>query len=253
MDPRRRDAFSEFDDDLRDDDLGIPGGDPNPHEEPRSGGGADDRQRTISQEELDRVREERDKARGDYDSLVRKMLFAPEGAEQQQTTVEDDDTPPPGWDKEEYEVMKPLLAAHGKKVREETLAEVEQRLGPVLQHAAREASIADVEARVPGFAEHLMSEVEQEFNGMSPEERNRYKDSVGVEAVALRRKLARAERIIQAQAQAGGGSPLAGMAHSASFSPNPPARGGDKYSDENIWDLSDDEFDALENRILHGG
>jgi len=115
------------------------------------------------------------------------------------------------------------------------------RYGPVAEAVERDENIKVIGQRVDGF-EEILPEVQKLYEQLPPEVQAEYDTRVGIEALA--------RRVLQDRR---GSSDMSGMAHAAD--PNtPPARDpGEGPTEADVWDLSDEDFDAYVNKVKMGG
>jgi hypothetical protein len=229
----QRDEFSQFDETLGGPDEGQEANPPREEqEEQKAESGVDKR---IS--DLTRERNEAVKMR---DEAIRKMLEgAPTRApEPDPAPKESDDfvadSLPEDTDPEVADVLRPVLAAHEARIRRE----FEARYGPAITRVERDQNIELIETRVEGFRKELMEDVEEMFKAMSPEEQAEYDNRLGIEALALRAKINRINS----------GRDFTDMAHSAPSGNTPPDRPRGP-SEQSVWDMPDEEFDAWMAKI----
>ena len=227
---RNRDSLSEFDvetEDFFEDPAGQ-----KDEKEPK--------EEMVPKSRLDDLIAQRDSYANQRDEAIRSML----------STRQQSYSPPPqpqvpevqlpqGVDEEAAALLKPILDPVIQQTiqvtkdiaTQEALAAVNNTYGPALQEAQRQAGIREIDGRVEGFSSTLMQDVKQMFNELPPEERQRYDNPVGIEALALKAKLNRV---------ASGGGDFSDMAHSV---PRGTSEHAPKGSEEDVWKMSDEEFE----------
>lgn len=235
-----RDNFSEFDDTIG----------PiiaTPATEQNSGGAR------FSEDDRKELIRERNAAQTARDDAIKSMLDGHANAATQATATQPAAEPkidenyaleglPDDTDPEVVTLLSSVLSAERRRTEED----MGRRYGPAMERIERETSLNEIENVVPGFKEDLINEVEQMFRELPADQQALYDNRVGIEALASRVRLQRLESGIQS-----GGAEMASNAP-VRRSPPPSSTGG--VSAEDIWNLSEDEFDtALERIRISGG
>lgn len=219
-----RDALSVYDDQAWGDD---PGG--RTMDEPEKA----PEEPMIPKSRFDEVNNALQMERQSYHQMVQGMLTQQQQMQQRVPRSEPiKDEPPEGLDEEAWKLMRPILDSVKRQAKDEATAEaynaIVSQYGDALNFAKREAGVRELDARVPGFEQDLFEETKQLFNSLPAEDRARYDNPVGIEALAKEVKLRRLT----------GGVDLSGMAHSAPRGSAPTQSEGAKQ----IWNMSEEEF-----------
>lgn len=194
----------------------------------------------VPKDRLDAVIAQRDQAYSQREEAIRNLLStsAQQGySPRNQTPVAPELQLPPDLDEDAASQLKsiidPALRSAVEMARaqgaQDAIQAMENRYGNALRHAQKDAATDDLDARVEGFTD-LRGEVAQMFNELNQEDRERYDNPAGIEALALRVKLRRAQS-----------GDFSGMAHSVPRGAAP-ARSG--RGEDEIWKMSDEEFEA---------
>ena len=199
---------------------------------------------------LNAVAADRDRYRDNYEQTVRGMINRPAPAPQAPPQPQEFDVPlPDGVDPEFAKLVRPGFEKAIVQARQEGAAEainvMESRYGPGLQHANREANIAEVERRVPGFKDQLFEQAESMWRGLPQQERDRL-NAMGAEGMELMAHRVRSSVEQQPQAPA----PPVGMAHSAPTGDTPPDLGGQWATEQQVWSAPGEQFDALIEQVM---
>jgi hypothetical protein len=116
----------------------------------------------------------------------------------------------------------------------------EEKYGPAMATVEREENLRVLEERVPGFRKHL-PEIKEVFQSMSPEDQAEYDTRIGLEAIA---------RMV---IRDGGSGDLSSMAHSADPHQSPPPPQNMNPTEDDVWSMDDDQFEAYVHSIKMGG
>ena len=203
---------------------------------------------TVTKANYEKVIEERNAAQGARDEAIRSML---EGAKSavvdEPTEIAPDENYqlggiPENTDPEVVNLLSSVLSVERRKIEED----MNRKYGPAMERVERENSLNEINDVVPGFKEELLGEVEQMFNELSPDDKKKYDSRVGIEALAARVRARRLESSIQSGAT--------DMVFSAPSGHSKQTGGDTGVSANDIWNLSDDNFDAAMATIrMRGG
>jgi len=202
---------------------------------------------SVPKSRLDEEIQRRKAAEYGREEAIRKMLdgYKPSAHEQEPEQIKPDDHYqldglPEDTDPEVANLLSRVLSTERQKMERD----IARQYGPALEKVQRESSIEEIDGVVPGFKKELMADVEQMFRAMSPEQQREYDNRVGIEALAARARLKRMEGGIQ------------GDATDMAFTSPPSVDRADTkkgVTANDIWALSDEEFDALSDRIRFKG
>lgn len=227
-----RDKFSDFDDDLGTPTIPIAA----PKEEAK-------KPEPGPPEEIERLRRERNEANAQRHEAISAMLegaraTAAQAPAEPQPPGEDFLTKnlPDDVDPDVLALLRPVLKAH-KEIIEQDFSD---RFGPIAETVEREQNLKMIEERVPGFSKDMLPEIGALYQKLSPDEREEYDNRLGVEVLALRAQLAKRGR-----------SDMSGMAHSAPPGGPPEIKG--EPTEEDVWDMPEDEFEAYLHSVKMGG
>lgn len=233
----QRDAFTEFDLDVA------------PEGAPQSGAPETEKEEFVPISRLNEALATRDKAVGQRDDMIHSMLNgSAQGEVEKPTEAPSIDEMskvefPEGADPDVIAVLTPILEANNRAVFERMGDQLRTEVGPVVDKIGHAEAVERVASRVEGFND-VRQDIVHMFEGMSPEEQQKNNTEQGLEIMAL--------RAIEARRQATGARPM--MAHSAPFGHTgirpAPAR---KATEQDIWDMTDEEFENHEARHTRRG
>ena len=225
----QRDNFSEFDDDL---------GDPTktalkPEQKPDP----------VPASDYEKIKQERDEANRLRDEAIRGMLAGSQQNQMQQQEL----APPKGDDNflkehlpddvdpDVLALLTPVLQAQ----REVIERDVQQKYGHIAETVERDENLKVIAGRVEGFSQDLLPDIKQLYDALPVQEREEYDNRLGIEILA--------RRVLENKR---GRSDMSGMAFSETPAAPPEKTGG--TSEQEIWDMPDEEFETLMHNVKMG-
>jgi len=226
-----RDNFSQFDDDLSDPMEPVVRKNKEPEPAP------------VPASDYEKLRQERDEANRLRDEAIRGMLAGTQQAREEpkeRTSPSGDDDflkehLPDDVDPDVLALLTPVLKAQ----RDVIERDIAQRYGPVAEAVERDENLKVIAGRVQGFSQELLPEIKQLYDALPAHEREEYDNRLGIEILA--------RRVLENKR---GRSDMSGMAYSETPASPTERRGG--QSEQDIWDMPDDEFETLMHNVKMG-
>lgn len=202
-----------------------------PEPEPRPSQQNVDRQPETGgfRERLNQEIERRKRAESQLDTYVRSQVSRPQEPELDPDSVEERDR------------IRPFLEENNRQLLVE--------LAPIIQFVTRQMGLNQVEQNIPGFQNDLQSEVDALYEGLTPEEQQKYNSDVGAEALAGR-ILAQRVRQNKNRAPATSTSMLRATTVGRPMTTEVPRGGPDPRAlDQKVAEMSTGDFQALVQQI----